>query len=290
VTVSDTEQESLASAARETTALRLRAQRVALAAGGAFLTVAMTAVFAWGGYLPYRAAALYTAVVTALCTAFYALVRSGASRRFADPSLTVPQLVSAGLIVSYVVYEGYQARPAFLAMYIVAYMFGVFGLRRRGLLSIAIFYQACYVAVVVCYIIFRPDVTDVRREMFRIVGFALFMTWLVILGSDISGLRQRLHETNVRLTQALVRAEELANHDVLTGCLNRRRMMELLTLEALRAERGSPFSLGLVDLDHFKALNDDFGHLSGDVVLKHLSRRISVRRELRKVSIYASFR
>ena len=252
--------------------LWVRTGRMALV--GALLTVVICCLGAWGAYLPYRAVAIYTIVLTALCLTFYGLVRSGASRRFADPTLTVPQLMAAGLPIAYLVYEGHEVRPAFLAMYIGAYMFGVFRLRQRGLVWLAVYYEACYVTAVVASFVLRPDVIDTRREVFRVVAFAMVMAWLAILGSYIGGLRRSLHETNERLARALRRAEELANHDALTGCLNRRRMLEMLAVEVHRARRGVTFSVCLVDLDHFKAVNDEHGHLAGDEVLKRFASAV----------------
>jgi diguanylate cyclase (GGDEF)-like protein len=66
---------------------------------------------------------------------------------------------------------------------------------------------------------------------------------------------------------------ELANQartDALTGCANRRSFREAVEAERQRANRyGSPFSLLMIDLDHFKAVNDLYGHLGGDQVLCH---------------------
>jgi diguanylate cyclase (GGDEF)-like protein len=60
----------------------------------------------------------------------------------------------------------------------------------------------------------------------------------------------------------------LARFDELTGLCNRRYLFDRLTQEILRARRyGSPLSILLVDLDHFKRINDTYGHLMGDTVL-----------------------
>src|SRR5262245_56565197 len=105
---------------REGRRQRVRLERLALAIGACGLTVGITVAVTLAGYLPYTAAAIYIGVVAGLCTLFFATIRSGLNRRFADPSLTVPQLVAAGLAVSYVAYEGGEARPAFIAMYLIA--------------------------------------------------------------------------------------------------------------------------------------------------------------------------
>jgi len=63
-----------------------------------------------------------------------------------------------------------------------------------------------------------------------------------------------------------------ARHDVLTGLLNRRAGEEVLADEAQRARRlGTGFALLMLDLDHFKQLNDEHGHAAGDRALQHVS-------------------
>jgi len=67
----------------------------------------------------------------------------------------------------------------------------------------------------------------------------------------------------------------LATRDQLTGLLNRRMFDEILHEEIERSQRfDRPFSLILVDIDHFKNVNDTHGHLAGDVVLREVARRM----------------
>ncbi len=72
-----------------------------------------------------------------------------------------------------------------------------------------------------------------------------------------------------------------AHHDALTGMPNRRRLMEVLTLSMLRAQRlNCPLVLLFLDLDGFKAVNDNHGHEAGDALLQAVAQRLrqSVRR------------
>jgi diguanylate cyclase (GGDEF)-like protein len=76
----------------------------------------------------------------------------------------------------------------------------------------------------------------------------------------------RLREINALATLRLN-----ANTDPLTGVYNRRFFHEVLNRESKRANRHHhPLSLIIMDIDHFKVINDSFGHLSGDQVLKQI--------------------
>lgn len=85
---------------------------------------------------------------------------------------------------------------------------------------------------------------------------------------QLAEYRRQLEEANARL-------ELLATTDGLTGLNNRRAFQSALTEEVNRATRISlPLSLLLLDVDHFKQFNDDFGHPAGDVVLRDLAHRL----------------
>ena len=93
---------------------------------------------------------------------------------------------------------------------------------------------------------------------------------LALTGAQFSRLREQLSEKNKQLTILLERNKELASHDELTGTFNRRQLMQLLAEERERAARAhESFSIAMLDLDHFKTINDRFGHAGGDTVLKH---------------------
>jgi diguanylate cyclase (GGDEF)-like protein len=63
--------------------------------------------------------------------------------------------------------------------------------------------------------------------------------------------------------------EHLATTDGLTGCGNRRQFIERIEIEIARSGRDNPtFSLLSLDIDHFKAINDTYGHLTGDEILR----------------------
>lgn len=86
--------------------------------------------------------------------------------------------------------------------------------------------------------------------------------------------------------RALERLERLATTDDLTGVLTRRRFLELVGEEIGRSERyGRELTLLMLDLDHFKAINDNYGHLAGDRVLVAFTDEC--RRHLRATDRFA---
>lgn len=78
-----------------------------------------------------------------------------------------------------------------------------------------------------------------------------------------------------KLSDTLAELRRLATHDALTGMLNRREFNRILAEETERASRfGRKFSLVMLDLDHFKSVNDRYGHPAGDAVLVETAARI----------------
>ncbi len=79
----------------------------------------------------------------------------------------------------------------------------------------------------------------------------------------------------LKLGDTLEALRRLATRDQLTGLLNRRVFDDILNEEIERSQRfDHPFSLILIDIDHFKSVNDTHGHLAGDEVLREVARRM----------------
>lgn len=89
---------------------------------------------------------------------------------------------------------------------------------------------------------------------------------------ELQAMHGELASNNRALTEANARLEALATTDALTGVLNHRAVVTTLDHELERAQRyGRPCTVLFVDLDHFKALNDNYGHAVGDTALQHVT-------------------
>ncbi|WP_457094781.1 GGDEF domain-containing protein [Microvirga sp. P5_D2] len=114
---------------------------------------------------------------------------------------------------------------------------------------------------------FETDLVDGR--WFWIDHTVLPNGWVLSVGADITALKN--NEKSLRQThEAALTASQT---DQLTGLPNRRHILELLD-EALAANEGtgSGLCIAVIDIDHFKAINDTHGHEAGDAVLEHFAR------------------
>lgn len=115
------------------------------------------------------------------------------------------------------------------------------------------------------------------------IGFANLALYEQVIRSNAE-LEARVAERTREIEAARRRLEVMATTDSLTGVANRRGFLDRVAEERLRAGRyGAPFGLLLLDIDHFKRINDQWGHPVGDAVLTELVRRLG--RDLRAADL-----
>ena len=115
-------------------------------------------------------------------------------------------------------------------------------------------------------------VQDPRFEFLIWMGYTLALGAAVLISGEVAGLRNALTSRTRELEDTLERLHEIAMRDDLTGLYNRRQLMEYLGRQKALADRATlGFTLCYVDLDHFKRVNDKFGHTRGDEVLKEFA-------------------
>ncbi|NNF66897.1 MAG: GGDEF domain-containing protein [Gammaproteobacteria bacterium] len=205
---------------------------------------------------------------------FYVFIRSGLNKHFSDPSLTFSQIIVAMTWILVLMFSAAEWRGVMLSVYVMSLLFGVFKLKKREFMILASFALAGYGLIVGLDKIFYSDRFELRLEVLRGSVLAGTLLWAAAFGSYVSGLRNKLHEKNSELREALEVVNHTARHDHLTQAYNRRYVMQTLSSEKTRADRTRrPFSVVILDLDHFKIINDRYGHLAGDRVLMGFSER-----------------
>jgi len=219
---------------------------------------------------------------------FYAIIRSGLNRRLKDPSLTIPQLVMALIAATVLIYYAGEVRGVMSMFYLVVFTFGLFRLDTRQFLGITGFTLIIYGGMMTL-LMNNPDASvSTNQAATNTIVVATVLPWFAVIGGYITRLRGRLRETNTRLEQALDTISELAVRDELTGAYNRRHLLDSLEHHKELARRSDlPFAVCLFDLDHFKQINDEHGHLAGDHVLARLTEAVAGK--LRSVDVLARF-
>ena len=105
------------------------------------------------------------------------------------------------------------------------------------------------------------------------VAFSVMLVAMFFMASEVTALRRAFERRRHRLDAAMQKLADLAMRDDLTGLYNRRYIMEVLTRQKAMADRGHVgFTLCYCDLDHFKRVNDRFGHQRGDDMLREFGR------------------
>lgn len=207
-------------------------------------------------------------------------IRTGFSLNFADPSLTMAQIVFT-MVMTGAAYPLLDSmRTAVLPVFILILSFSTCQLRQRQtqLLSAAALILLASAITVDQHFHHASHALKVDLGHFVTVVFCVY--GVAILSSRMARLRRWLTQQREDLSAALVRIEELAIRDTLTGLYNRRHGEELLRQAQERIDRGDPPKAALLlDLDHFKRVNDQHGHAAGDDVLRTFAElcRLSLR-------------
>jgi diguanylate cyclase len=208
----------------------------------------------------------------------YALVRSGASDRLADPSMTMVQMVNALVCCAWAYAIGGPLRGAIFPVAMTVLAFAMFSLPRRQVAvvsAVAVLLHGLAMGLMAWR---QPERYPPAVEAGHFLIVLTTVPLMALLAVRVGVLRGRLQAQRGELTQALERIQFLAARDELTGLVNRRQASELLQVEQRRADRhGSSFCIALIDLDHFKQVNDRHGHAAGDEALRRFAAEGALR-------------
>jgi diguanylate cyclase len=222
------------------------------------------------GFVEQQASLWLTTFYLSGAVAFYLLLRSGLSERLsAEPSLQLWQNIHAIVAVAAAYAITGPVRGAMLAILVLVVAYGMFTMSARQSSMLG-----ALAAVLLCAVMFWKARVDAQQFPPLVEAVHLGIAVIVLIGMSalsirMSALRMHLGKQRQELEISLERIQLLATQDELTGLANRRHTMSLLKAEQARQKRTqNPLGLVMIDLDHFKRINDDYGHQAGDVVLK----------------------
>ncbi|HEX5358150.1 MAG TPA: GGDEF domain-containing protein [Aquabacterium sp.] len=253
---------------------RLRITR-SLMAANVFIACCFLQVYAWWvGYMEMEDVKRLSGVILVNIVVWYLVLRTGLNLRFDDPAMTLPQILSALTIIVGAYSVTGPVHGSTMMLLALVLVFGIFNMKQKGAI-IAGGYTVVLMGIAILIKI-RTDPLNYpfKLEIAHFVLTAAIVPTISGLAAQLSSMRAKLQAQKDELANALVRIQVLATRDELTGLFNRRHMIEVLGQHRKRLERSGyhRFCLALLDIDHFKRINDTYGHSVGDEVLRNFAK------------------
>ena len=167
-------------------------------------------------------------------------------------------------------------RAAMLMTTLNVLAYGTLSLNTRRYLEVSGVFVVFYIALLGWLNYRMPEQLSLRHEGLLAFAFFIAALMLSLLGGQINRMRHHLRQRTQDLDDAVERLQALASHDELTGLPNRRALLQRLqALQQRLSSGGAGYALALIDVDHFKQVNDNHGHDAGDAALRAIAQLAS---------------
>lgn len=225
----------------------------------------------WTPVLAYVGCGLLISVVT------YALIASGWTQRFRDTGIAVYQTIPAHALQ--LACMAWVPEVSFMFALLLFIVYCTLTLSLDPLRSIIAWAIAATCTAGVLAVVGTPlhmPSSTLAEQVISFVFFVITLWRCVLIGSFNRQMTSRLKARGRELAELTAKVDLLAHHDELTGVMNRRSLFAALRDELQRAERAKvQLCVAILDLDRFKLVNDQLGHLAGDKTLKIFASTLS---------------
>lgn len=263
--------------------VRSRRRRILAYVASSFtLDALLLLAFAAAGTISAAAALGYGAAGLASCALFYVLDRIGVSDRQRDPYLTLASVWLNSTLIVLAAYWIPAVGPLLLMLLFLVLAFGALRLgRAEAAAVVAVLAPAILVVLISAEAEFSLPMSGLAERTLTAVWIVSILARCLLMGLYGAQIRAQLNRRNRELQQAHAEVQRLATRDDLTGLLNRRSLLECVRRQAGHhgGVKAAPYALALLDVDHFKAINDTYGHPVGDDVLRRFG--LLIAREMR---------
>lgn len=251
---------------------------VVLMTAGVYLVCCAILIYGeMNGIFDSRNAMRLAAASAATPMLMFAVIRSGLNLRFGEPSLAFPQALLAQTLIATAYAVTGPIHPCTLVLFATVMVFGMFEMQTAKVWKLMTY---SLLALGTAMVVSAKNDPVAYRPTLEWIYFALTAAILPSISSlsiQLRRMRERLHTQKAKLEEALDHIRKVATHDELTGLPNRRHMLTLLAEHTERQRRGGPdFMVALADMDHFKNVNDTFGHRVGDEALMCFAKQARI--------------
>jgi diguanylate cyclase len=269
--------------------LKRRRQTLALAATSHVINTGLLAIFVAAGTTPLSTVLLFALCASVSVATFTVISETGLSNGWRDHFFAGPYTtVTCGIMLAFI-----YVAPEVAVVFLCAFFLNANVIAFRATVAHGtLFCVAITGAVIALYLVADLPVKMPSGSTLERLGvlltFAVTLARIMFINIFASQMRDNLFRRSVQLEAAYKRIEELAELDELTGAHNRRSIMRLLDREIVRARHADGgCTVALIDLDWFKRINDRFGHLVGDEVLRTFA--ITIFANIRAVDKFGRF-
>ena len=225
-----------------------------------------------------------SAVLAAGSAAIFGLFYSRVNLQADDKNLTAFMASSMILAMLWILYEAPITRVIFVPCALLVMMLSAFRLRQSVLLMMAIGTLAGFAATIALQYLQSDTRVFPLLDALQLLVLALTLPGFMVLGRRMRHLYRALYKASIKIEHV----QEDARRDALTGSYNRRYMMSALQQQKQLADDNDEYlCLAVIDLDHFKRINDEVGHLAGDEVLRTFAR--VAQQHLRKEDVFGRY-